>query len=169
MDLPAGFMLRPASPDEAELLRDVMLRCWAGTVADNSSAYRETVADIAGQLSRGGAVLLFRHAEAVGGGRYHPVAGPAGDAQAWVELKRVGVLAELRGQALGAPLVGALERAAQDGGYGGSQIGVRSDQPRLLRFWEGLGYRQADDVQLHTVNPLTPKPFTLRKWFAGCS
>ena len=37
--------------------------------------------------------------------------------------------------------------------------------PRLTRFWEGLGYRIATDVKLHTVNPLTPPPVTLRKWF----
>ena len=165
MSLPQGFRLRAARVDEAAQVRDVMLRCWTGTVAENSSAYRETVEDIAGQIARGGAVLLFCGEEAVGGGRFHPVPGPAGDARPWAEIKRVGVTQEQRKLGLGAPLVAALEDAARAQGYAGAQLGVREDQPRLVRFWEGLGYRLADDVRLHTVNPLTPPPFTMRKWF----
>lgn len=160
-----GYTLRLASPGDAALVREVMLRCWTGTVAENSSAYRETVDDIAGQIARGGAVLLWRGEEAVGGGRFHPVAGPAGDARPWTEIKRVGVMRELRKLALGAPLVAAIEDAARARGAVGAQLGVREDQPRLVSFWEGLGYARADDVRLHTVNPLTPPPFTMRKWF----
>lgn len=165
MTLPDGFMLRLASPEEAGLVRDVMLRCWTGTVAPNSSAYRETVADIAGQIARGGAVLLWRGEEAAGCGRFHPVAGPPGDARPWTEIKRVGVMRELRKLSLGAPLVAAIEDAARTRGAVGAQLGVREDQPRLVQFWENLGYVRADDVRLHTVNPLTPPPFTMRKWF----
>ena len=54
MNLPQGFRLYTACVEDAALLRDVMLRCWTGTVAPNSSAYRETVEDIAGQIARGG-------------------------------------------------------------------------------------------------------------------
>jgi|GEM_PF-620867 len=167
MTLPNGYALRLASPDEAELVRAVMLRCWTGTVAENSSAYRETVDDIAGQIARGGAVLLWRGEEVVGGGRFHPVPGPAGDKRPWTEIKRVGVARELRKLNLGAPLVAAIEDAARARGAVGAQLGVREDQPRLVQFWEGLGYVRADDVRLHTVNPLTPPPFTMRKWFQG--
>lgn len=166
MSLPAGFSIRAATPEEAALVRDVMLRCWTGTVASNSSAYRETVEDIASQIARGGAMLLLRGEEAVGSGRFHPVPGPAGDVRPWVEIKRVGVLKDLRKLGLGAPLVAALEQAARAQGHAGVQLGVRDDQPRLVRFWQSLGYAVADDVQLHTVNPLTPPPFTLRKCFA---
>jgi GNAT superfamily N-acetyltransferase len=148
------------------LLRDVMLRCWTGTVAPNSSAYRETVEDIAAQIAKGGAVLVFSGDEAVGGGRFHPVPGPVGDARPWAEIKRVGVMRELRKLGLGAPLVTALEDGARAGGAAGVQLGVREDQPRLVQFWEALGYVVADDVQLHTVNPLTPPPVTMRKWLS---
>jgi GNAT superfamily N-acetyltransferase len=164
MNLPQGFRLYTARVEDAALLRDVMLRCWTGTVAPNSSAYRETVEDIAAQIAKGGAVLVFSGDEAVGGGRFHPVPGPAGDARPWAEIKRVGVLRELRKLGLGAPLVTALEDGARAGGAAGVQLGVREDQPRLVQFWEALGYVVADDVQLHTVNPLTPPPVTMRKW-----
>jgi GNAT superfamily N-acetyltransferase len=165
MHLPQGFHLRAAQPEEAMRVRDVMLRCWTGTVAGNSSAYRETVEEIAAQLAKGGAVLLLRGEEAVGGGRFHPVPGPAGDARPWAEIKRVGVLRELRKLGLGGPLVAALEAAARAHGAVGIQLGVREDQPALVRFWEARGYVVADDVKLHTVNPLTPPPITMRKWF----
>jgi GNAT superfamily N-acetyltransferase len=163
MNLPQGFRLYTARVEDAALLRDVMLRCWTGTVAPNSSAYRETVEDIAAQIAKGGAVLVFSGDEAVGGGRFHPVPGPVGDARPWAEIKRVGVMRELRKLGLGAPLVTALEDGARAGGAAGVQLGVREDQPRLVQFWEALGYVVADDVQLHTVNPLTPPPVTMRK------
>lgn len=166
MNLPQGFRLYTACVEDAALLRDVMLRCWTGTVAPNSSAYRETVEDIAAQIAKGGAVLVFSGDEAVGGGRFHPVPGPVGDARPWAEIKRVGVMRELRKLGLGAPLVTALEDGARAGGAAGVQLGVREDQPRLVQFWEALGYVVADDVQLHTVNPLTPPPVTMRKWLS---
>lgn len=165
MNLPQGFRLRAARADEAALLRDVTLRCWTGTVAENSSAYRETVEDIAAQVRGGGGVLLMRGEEAVGSARFFPVPGPAGDARMWVEIKRVGVVKALRGQGLSAPMMAALEEAARAMGAVGAQLGVRVDQPRLVTFYEALGYARAEDVRLHTVNPLTPPPVTMRKWF----
>lgn len=165
MILPRGFTLKAVDADDAALVRDVMLRCWTGTVAENSSAYRETVDDIARQIAGGGAVILWSGEEAVGSARMFPVPGPAGDPRTWVEIKRVGVLKALRGRGLAAPMVAMLEDTARTRGHAGAQLGVRKDQPRLVSFWEGLGYRVADDVKLHTVNPLTPPPVTMRKWF----
>lgn len=165
MVLPSGYTLRLARSDEAGLLRDVMLRCWTGTVALNSSAYRETEESIAEQLVRGGAMIVFEGEAVVGAGRFHPVPGPAGDPREWVEIKRVGVLKTHRKLGLGVPLVGALEGEARARGYAGAQLGVRIDQPRLIAFWSALGYALADDVTMHTVNPLTPPPTTMRKRF----
>jgi predicted N-acetyltransferase YhbS len=157
--------MRLAESDEAQLLLDVMLACWTGTVAPNSTAYRETTAMIADQLEQGGAVIVLEGGRPVGAGRFMPVPGPTGDSREWVELKRIGVLASHRKLGLGRPLVLALEAEARRRGFPGAQIGVRHDQSRLLGFWSALGYRQADDVRLHTVNPLTPPPVTMRKPF----
>jgi len=167
MQLPSGFHLRLARPDEGALLLDVMLRCWTGTVAANSSAYRETVESIGAQVERGGAAIVFEGDVPIGAGRFYPVPGPAGDAREWVEIKRVGELKTHRKLGLGAPLVTALEDEARRRGYAGVQLGVRHDQPRLIAFWRSLGYALADDVKLHTVNPLTPKPTFMRKFFHG--
>jgi len=165
--LPAGFHLRLAQHGEAELLLDIMLRCWTGTVAPNSTAYGETAEAIAGQLKRGGgAIFVFDAETIVGSGRFLPVPGPPGDSREWVEIKRIGILKSHRKLGLGAPLVAALETEAQRRGHPGAQLGVRSDQPRLVAFWASLGYVPADDVQMHTVNPLTPPPTTMRKRFS---
>ena len=142
-----------------------MLRCWTGTVAPNSSAYRETEADIAAQLLRGGGALMIHAEEAIGGGRFNPVSGPAGELRDWVEIKRVGVLKRWRARGLGASLASALEAEAMRRGYRGAQLGVRTDQPRLIAFWSSLGYVSADDVKLQTSNPLTAPPTTMRKRF----
>jgi GNAT superfamily N-acetyltransferase len=165
MMLPPGFHLRLARLDEGALLLEVMLRCWRGAVAENSSAYRETAETIGEQLERGGAVIVFEGEAAVGAGRFYPVPGPAGDDRTWVEIKRVGVLKSHRKLGLGAPVVAALEDEARARGFAGAQLGVRHDQPRLVAFWDGLGYALADDVKLHTVNPLTPTPTFMRKRF----
>ncbi len=150
--------------DEARLLLDIMLRCWTGTVALNSTAYRETEEDIARQLERGAAVIVLEDERPVGAGRFCPVPGPVGDPREWVEIKRVGILKAYRKLGLGRPLVEALEAEAKVRRFAGAQLGVRHDQPGLLAFWSSLGYFPAGDVQMHTVNPLTPPPTTMRKW-----
>jgi ribosomal protein S18 acetylase RimI-like enzyme len=162
---PDGFHMRVAERGEAQLLLDIMLACWTSTVAANSTAYRETADMIEGQLEQGGAVIVLQGSTVVGAGRFVPVPGPSGEGRSWVELKRIGILGAYHKLGLGAPLVMALEAEAQRRGYAGAQIGVRHDQPRLVEFWSGLGYRVASDVQLHTVNPLTPPPTTMRKEF----
>ncbi len=163
--LPPGFGIRPAQPADGALLLDVMLRCWTGTVGSNSSAYRETAESITRQLERGGGAIVFEGEAPVGGGRFYPVPGPAGDPREWVEIKRVGILKSHRKTGLGAPLVEVLEREARARGFAGVQLGVRHDQSRLVAFWASLGYEPADDVTLHTVNPLTPTPTFMRKRF----
>jgi predicted N-acetyltransferase YhbS len=163
--LPSGFHLRLAQRSEAQLLLDIMLRSWMGTVASNSSAYRETVDTTSSQLDRGAAIIVFEGVAAVGAGRFYPVPGPAGDRSEWVEIKRVGVLRSHRKLGLGAPLVEALEAEAHRRGYAGAQLGVRADQPRLIAFWSALGYNPASDVKMHTINPLTPPPTTMSKRF----
>ena len=71
MILPQGFTLRFAQRGDAELVRSVTLACWAGSVALDSTAYREPVDEIAHQIETGAAVILSR-----GGG---PADAAAGD------------------------------------------------------------------------------------------
>jgi GNAT superfamily N-acetyltransferase len=163
---PFPFSIRSAGPQDADAYLAVMLRCWTGTVAPDSSAFRETPALIAADLLRGGGVLLWAGDELTGCGRFVPVPGQdSGRGPDWVELKRVGVAPVLRGGVLGGVIVDALEGMARERGYPGAQIGVRAGQLRLLAFWKRLGYADADDVTLSNPNPLTATPFFMRKRF----
>jgi len=159
--------IRSCGPGEAATLRDVMIRCWTGTIAPDSSAFRETPEAIAAQLARGAGALMLDGEEAIGCGRYCAVPGPVFGEREWVEFKRIGVLSAFRGQGLGRLIPEFLEGLAREGGFGGVQLGVRHDQLRLVECWRRLGFEPADDVQLDTVNPLTPTPVFMRKPFAG--
>lgn len=162
-----AFQVRRVGPGDAQLFLEVMLTCWRGTVPENSTAYRETPETLSRALEGDAAgFLLWRGETAVGCGRYVVVPGPAGSSVTWVEMKRIGVIRELRKQGLGALVHDALEQRARSQGHGGAQLAVRSDQPRLVTFWQGLGYRAATDVTLTTENLLTPPPFYMRKSYA---
>lgn len=100
----------------------------------------------------------------IGSGRWVPVPGP-GEAGRWMEVKRIGVLPDHCKLGLGAVILGALEAAGRETGAEGAQLAIRADQLRLVDFYAGLGYVPADDVELTTVNPLSPPPFGMRKWF----
>lgn len=126
--------------------------------------FRETAESVSAQLSKGGGVLLLDGETLIGSGRWVPVPGPCG-AGRWMEVKRIGVLPEHTGQGLGAVILHALEAQGRETGVAGSQLAVRTDQPRLVDFYAGLGYAPADDVELTTVNLLSPPPFGMRKWF----
>ncbi len=161
-------VLSAVSPSEAAAFLEIMLECWRGTVPTDSTAYRETPETLAAALSgHGYGVLLHHQGQAIGCGRTVTVPGPRRDSRAWIEIKRVGVLAHYRGQGLGERILAALEAEARSRGVGGGQLAVRSDQPRLVDFWRTLGYAIADDVILTTPNPLTPPPIHMRKWFAA--
>ncbi|RYG30711.1 MAG: GNAT family N-acetyltransferase [Burkholderiales bacterium] len=164
-ELPAGFYIRRATPDDASLLVDLTLRCWTGSVAGNSTAFNETIETVVDQLLHGGAAIVSAGETPVGSGRFYPVSGPPGDPRKWIEIKRVGILKSHRKLGLAGPLVAVLESEARSRGYAGAQLGVRHDQPRLVAFWESVGYRLANDVTLHTPNPLTPPPTFMRKAF----
>lgn len=157
--------VRPCGRESAETLRNTMIRCWTGSVPANSSAFRETVEDVAAELVRGAGALLLDGDDVIGGGRYSPVPGPAGDAAEWVEFKRIGLLAAWRGRGLGLLIPRFLEASARARGFGGAQLGIRADRPLMVGFWERLGFQRADDVELQTANPLTPPPICMRKRF----
>jgi GNAT superfamily N-acetyltransferase len=126
--------------------------------------FRETPETVAAQIAKGGGAVLMHGDEAIGSGRWVAVPGPGGQG-AWMEVKRIGVLPVYQKQGLGAVILAALEAAGRDAGKQGAQLAIRSDQPRLIDFYAGLGYQRADDVELTTINPLSPPPFGMRKIF----
>ena len=159
-----AYALRPVLPSEGDVVEALTRRIWTGRVGASSTVFRETAETVRAQIERGGGVLMTHAGETVGSGRWVPVPGPGGGGL-WMEAKRIGVLPEHTGQGLGARLLAALEDLGRSAGCAGCQLAVRSDQPRLVGYYVALGYSEADDVDLTTMNPLEPPPFGMRKVF----
>ncbi len=152
--------LAAASAADAVLVHELTQRAWRGTVAPDSSAYRETAADVEALFARGGGAFLLRlDGEPVGSVRWVPV--PHAE-PSW-EIKRMGVLREARGLGLGERLAASVETAARAADVARLQLGVRRDQPRLLDFWRRLGFRADTAVALSSHNPLTAPPVTMSR------
>jgi GNAT superfamily N-acetyltransferase len=151
--------VRPATPGDAELMHRVSRQAWHGTVAANSTLFDETVEYVAAILSRGGGFMLSVDGECAGSVRHFPC---ASDPSVW-EVKRLGVLAALRRRGLGMRLMTAVEDAARRAGVHALQIGIRADQPRLIRYYENLGFELDDSVRLSSQNPNTTPAVTMSK------
>lgn len=155
--------IRPAAPDDAALMHRLSLQAWRGTVSPNSSLFDETVDYVAQILRNGGGFILEVDGEPAGSVRHFPV---GGDAAVW-EVKRLGVIAAWRGRGLGERLMQAVADAAHRQGVRRLQIGIRADQPRLIRFYEALGFRLDDSVRLSAPNPRTAPAITMSRTLAA--
>lgn len=144
-------VLRPATPEDAALIHAMTFAGWVGRVHQSSSVYRETVADVAQQLTEGGGFILMLDGVPAGSARYSPVHG------AW-EVRRMGVLPEHRGKGYSALLMEALVVRAREQGISELRLAVRHDQPRLIAFYAGMGYEQAPNVAYAHANPQSPPP-----------
>jgi ribosomal protein S18 acetylase RimI-like enzyme len=148
-----------ATPADAQRVHELTQRAWRGTVAPNSSAYRETPDTARQAIEAGGGFMLLFDGLPIGSVRYFPV---PHDTPSW-EFKRLGVLHAFRGRGYGELLVRAIERAAPAQGVRRIQLGVRADQPRLVAFYERLGYTLDAAVRLSAQNTLTDPPVTLSR------
>lgn len=160
----APIAIRRATPSDGFLVEALTRRIWTGRVAPDSTVFRETAESVSAQISKGGAVILEHEGDPIGSGRWVTVPGPAGQGR-WMEVKRIGVVPEYTGQGFGAVILEALEAMGREAGMAGAQLAVRFDQPRLVSYYQALGYALAEDVELTTVNPRAPPPVGLRKWF----
>jgi GNAT superfamily N-acetyltransferase len=148
--------LREAGPEDAALLRELMLACWTGMVAADSSAFRETEADLRAELAKGGAILLSQGHLSIGSVRWRNL----GDA--W-EMARLGVLPAFRRLGHSQTLTEAVAMRARNAGARELRIGIRRDQPRLLDFYATQGFVLADDFAYSHPNPLTEPPWLMRR------
>jgi GNAT superfamily N-acetyltransferase len=154
-----NVVLRPATPRDAGLMHRISLQAWRGTVDENSTLFDETEEYVAGILERGGGFILWVDGEPAGSVRHFPT---ARDATVW-EVKRLGVIARLRGHDLGRRLMDAVSAAALRAGVRALQIGVRADQPRLVRYYEAQGFSRDDSVLLSGNNPRTAPAITMTR------
>lgn len=156
--------IRRAAPSDGFLVEALTRRIWTGRVSAESTVFQETPETVAAQISKGGAVILEAGGEPIGSGRWVGVPGPQGQGR-WMEIKRIGVLPGFTKRGFGARLLEALEEMGREQALAGAQLAIRTDQPRLVDFYAGLGYALAEDVELTTPNPRSPPPIGMRKWF----
>lgn len=151
--------LRPATQDDAEAIAGLVRRAWDGKVAANSSGHQETPEKVRLDLQKGyawvaevdgrivGSVRLVRHPHEIG----------------VYEIKKLGVLAEYRGQGLAHQLMEVLFRKAFDLGARELRLAVRHDQERLVEWYGQFGFRLEPHLVYSAANPNTPPPFVLAK------
>jgi GNAT superfamily N-acetyltransferase len=156
--------VRRASVADGFLIEALTRRIWTGRVSPESTVFREAPESVSAQLAKGGGVVLEAGGEPIGSGRFVRVPGPGGVGN-WIEIKRIGVLPAFQKQGFGTVILLALEQMGRESGAEGVQLAIRTDQPRLIVFYQGLDYLPADDVELTTPNPLSPQPFGMRKIF----
>lgn len=156
MSVSATPILRAATPEDAALIGRLTREAWTGRVSANSSAYRESDADIAQQITEGGGFILCLEDTPIGSARYSPVDG------AW-EVRRVGVLPPYRGKGYSLLLMEAVTALARERDIAELRLAVRHDQPRLIAFYGEMGYELAPDTEYQHPNPLAPQPPTVMR------
>lgn len=159
--------IRDACLADGLLIHEMTQKIWTGRVSPESTVFRETGETVRAQIEKGGAVLLDSDGEVIGVGRFVFVPPPVTGTSRWIEIKRIGLLPERQKAGLGSMILGALEAAGRRAGAEGAQLAVRTDQPKLVQYYERLGYDRAVDVTLTTPNPRSPAPVGMRKWFAA--
>ncbi|MFN3608006.1 MAG: GNAT family N-acetyltransferase [Hyphomonas sp.] len=156
--------IRRATPSDGFLVEGLTRRIWTGRVSAESTVFGETPETVAAQIGKGGAVILEIEGVPAGSGRWVAVPGLQEQGR-WMEVKRIGVLPAFTGRGFGAQILEALEAMGREQGVAGAQLAIRTDQPRLIDFYAGLGYVLAQDVELATPNPRSPPPIGMRKKF----
>lgn len=130
------YRLEFVGPEAATTVRALMLAAfeeYRDLLVVPSSAFDESLEDVAAHLREGGGVVAWNAREAVGSGRYE-----------WrsdhVYIGRLSVLPAHRGQGIGAAMMEAMHECARKHGVSEARIGVRTMLPRNIELYERLGY-----------------------------
>jgi GNAT superfamily N-acetyltransferase len=132
----AGLTVREARAEDADLLRDLLLRAFGeyeGRLDPPSGVEHETAASLAERMGRGGALVCEAGAVPVGCAFYEPGAG-------FLYVGRFGVLPEQRRTGIGALLLAEAERRAARYGFTRVRLNVRLALEGLRAYYQGHGY-----------------------------
>lgn len=142
------FLIREASPDDAELIADLTCNAWAGKVAAGSSGHHETGARVLDDLRLGGGFILLVDNVAAGSVRWLPM---DTEHDVW-EIVRMGVTQAFRGQSLSQHLLEAVIHQALGCDVTELRLAVRTDQQRLIDFYAALGFELAPELEYSRDN-----------------
>jgi predicted N-acetyltransferase YhbS len=131
-----SMIVRPATSDDAPLVRDLMLTAFESLrdLDPPSSAFQETEVDVAAAIARGGAAIAWRGDVPVGSVRFVPE-------QAWLYIARLAVIPEARRQGVAAALMHAAETEAPRFDLHEAHVEMRSHLGGNRALFTALGYQ----------------------------
>jgi len=102
-----------------------------------ATALQETLETVRESLHAHGGLLVEHDGDPVGALLFEPKGRLLG-------LRRVGVLARVRGLGVAAQMASRAREIAQELGFTGLQLEARVELPATINFWRNLGYVEAD-------------------------
>ena len=148
LELDSELTVRLVTASGAPLVRELMLigfEQFRDALDPPSSAFRETEADVAEAIDRGGAAIAWLGATPVGSVRFEPEG-------SWLYISRLAVIPEARRRGVAQALVLAAEADAPRFGLTEAQLSMREALPGNRALFEKLGY-QVTSVDPHPRNP----------------
>ena len=101
-----------------------------------ATALEESEESVRASLDAHGGLLVEHDGKPVGALMFDPRGRLLG-------LRRVGVLADVRGLGVAAQLASRAREIAEEGAYTGLEIEARVELPQTVRFWRNLGYAES--------------------------
>jgi predicted N-acetyltransferase YhbS len=131
----SSIIVRPATIDEAPLVRELMLTAFASLrdLDPPSSAFMESEADVAAAIARGGAAIASLDGAPVGSVRFEPE-------QFWLYISRLAVIPTARRRGIAGALMHAAEFEAPRFDLHESQVEMRSHLGGNRALFTSLGY-----------------------------
>lgn len=155
--------IRPATLNDCETIAALVRSAWAGKVAPNSSGHFFTSERAQTELSSGYGWLALENEKAIGTVLLvrHPK--PQLNPGVW-EVKKLGVLPEYRKSGIAHLLLDSLLKKADQLLAKEIRLAVRSDQPRLVEWYQQFGFVVDPTLEYSAANPNTPPPFVMVKY-----
>jgi GNAT superfamily N-acetyltransferase len=148
--------IRRATFADADLIARITRDAWKNKVSLESGAHRETPKSVLHDLHSGGGLIASMNEETIASIRWFNLTTTAR------ELKRMGVLAEYRGQGIAQQLMMQAIQIAQQDGITDLRLAVRVDQPQLVKAYEQAGFKIDTTLIYSHANPLSPPPVVMR-------
>ncbi len=120
-----------------------------------ATALEETIETVRASLDAHGGLLVEHDGNPVGALLFEPRGRLLG-------LRRVGVLAPVRGLGVAAQMASRAREIAEERGFGGLELEARVELPGTINFWRNLGYVESHRAGNRlTMLRLLPRTFTL--------
>lgn len=148
--------IRRATYPDADLIARITREAWKNKVSLESGAHRDNADSVLHDLQSGGALIATINGETIATMRWFNLDTTTR------ELKRMGVIAEYRGNGVAQKLMAEAIRIAKQEGITDLRLAVRVDQPQLVKAYELIGFCVDDALIYSHANPASPPPVVMR-------